>query len=51
MHHLVMGKHQNKILMKCVQQRKGNHVVMVLSMDRILGSIGQEIVHPTHIPF
>ncbi|OPZ67730.1 MAG: hypothetical protein BWY83_02530 [bacterium ADurb.Bin478] len=49
-HHLVVTEHKNEILMKGVKQGEGDHVVMVFAVQRILAEIGEEIVHPSHVP-
>ena len=47
----VMRKRQDKVLMECVQHPKGQVVVMVFSVDGVLGDVLQRIVHPPHVPF
>jgi len=40
MHHFVMGKGEDKILGKAVEQPKGQQVMVIVPMDRVLAEIG-----------
>src|SRR6516225_1693827 len=49
--HFVMAQHEDEILMKGVDQRKGRISLMVSAMDGFVAHVVQEIVHPSHVPF
>src|SRR5262245_32132611 len=46
-----MRKRQNKVLIVMVQHRKGEIVLMVLSINWIAREVLQRVVHPAHVPF
>src|ERR1041385_332136 len=50
-HHFVMAQHQNKVLLKCVDERERDVAVMKAPVNRIETHILEEVVHPTHVPF
>src|SRR5690625_7080269 len=50
MNSFIMGKRQDELLGKSVDQRKGELILMMFSKYRILFKIGESIVHPSHIP-
>ena len=46
-----MGKRQREVFRKSIQQTEGQLVMMISSVYRIFAHIGQDVMHPTHIPF
>ena len=51
MDNLVVAEHQNKILLKSVEQGKSDVTLMETPVDGIELHVSEEIVHPTHVPF
>src|SRR6266550_6200836 len=51
MHDLVVAKHEDEILLKSIDQGKGDAALMKTAMDGIKLHVTEEIVHPTHVPF
>src|SRR5262249_23980174 len=47
---LVMRKQQNKVLAERIQQAKSNLIVVVASINGILGHVAEHVVHPAHVP-
>ncbi len=48
--HLIMRERQHKVFVIGVHQRKGDIVLMIAPVDRIMAHVVQHIVHPAHIP-
>ena len=51
MYHLIMRKHQHKILRIMICHAKGQLILMIFSINRVKLDIGEEIIHPAHVPF
>ena len=51
MYHFIMRKRQNKVFGKGIPDTEYQLRMMVFPVNRILGKIGQRVVHPAHIPF
>ena len=49
-HHLVVGEGQDVVLAEGVEQAEGDLVVMVFAVDGIELDVGQDVVHPAHVP-
>ena len=49
-HDLIMGKRKGEVLRKGIKHAEGQIVMLVFSMDRVMGHVGQRVVHPTHVP-
>ncbi len=50
-HHLVVGERQDEVLVVGVEHREREVCVLPAPVDRILGHVGQDVVHPAHVPF
>ena len=46
-----MGEGQQEILREGVQHAEGQHLVVVLTMNRVVGHVTKCVVHPAHVPF
>ena len=46
----VVGEGQDEIFGECVEQGKGELVLLVFAVDRVGGEIGERVVHPAHVP-
>ena len=47
---LVVADRQDEVLAPGVHQRERHLVVVVLPVDRLVGDVGQRVVHPAHVP-
>ena len=50
-HHFVMRKRQNEILIELIHRRKGKQVMSARTIGKICLYIVKRVVHPAHIPF
>ena len=50
MHHLVVGKGQDKVFGKGVQERKGDILMVELAEVGVHLHVVEDIVHPSHVP-
>src|SRR5574341_647361 len=51
MDHLIMGKHENEILAKGINQSEGQVILMVFPEDGVSTEVLEHVVHPAQIPF
>ncbi len=51
MHHFIVGKRQQKILVVMIEHRESKIVLVILAIDRIALEIAECVVHPAHVPF
>src|SRR5438445_8990936 len=51
MNNFVVAQHQDEMLLKSVEERKGNVSLMEPPINRIELHVMEEVVHPTHVPF
>ena len=49
--YLIVGEGQYVVLAEGVHHGEGDLLVVVLPVDRVQADIGQDIVHPAHVPF
>ena len=49
-HHLVVREGQHEVFGKCVEQPERQQVVVVVTVDRVLGEVREGVVHPPHVP-
>ena len=47
----VVGKYEDEVFVKGIDEAKGEVVVVVLAVDRFFSDVGQGVVHPAHVPF
>ena len=50
-HHFVVGERQDVVFAEGIKQAEGHLVVVVLAVDGVELDVGQDIVHPAHVPF
>ena len=50
MRHLVVAEREDEVLVKGVQQREGQLVMVPAPVHRLLGEVDQGVVHPPHVP-
>ncbi|MEZ5364828.1 MAG: hypothetical protein R2748_21445 [Bryobacterales bacterium] len=50
MHDLVVGERQHEVLREGVEHRERDVVLVVLAVNRLLGEVAQDVVHPAHVP-
>src|SRR6266567_6989849 len=51
MDNFIVTQHQNEMLLKSVEEREGNISLMEPPENRIELHIGEEVMHPAHVPF
>src|SRR5262249_19084380 len=51
MNNFILTQHKKEVLMKSVEQRKGEVSLMKSAKDRIQLHILEKVVHPTQVPF
>src|SRR5947207_6258529 len=51
MDNFIVTQHQNEMLLKSVEKREGNISLMEPPENRIELHIGEEVMHPAHVPF
>src|SRR4029453_338678 len=50
MDNLVMTKHQDKVFLKSIDHRKGDHPLMIAPIDRLFANVSKTVLHPPHVP-
>ena len=50
-HHLIMGKRQNKVLAVRIDHAEGQFPMMRTPEDRVVSHIADKVIHPAHVPF